>query len=91
MKKFYLLGHVYECGKDREFECQKNLGLYETERLAKKALNRYSKLEGFERFYKSTFFIEEYIFNEDMYWNEGFFDWTEENETNKGENNDINI
>lgn len=85
MKKFYLLHHYYDCGPEDDFyECRKNLGLYETEELAKKALRRYRKLEGFKDFNKNTFIIEEYVLNKDMYWEEGFIDWSDEKYWVKG-------
>ena len=77
MKIVYLLSHVYEYYDGEEREERKELGIYESESLANKAIERYYKLPGFSRYPKDCFYIEKYILNEDKWWNEGFIGWEE--------------
>ena len=76
--KFFLLVHAYDYGEEYEHTEIKNLGIYTTKKEAEKAKKRYSKLAGFNEFDSDNFLIQGYDINQDMYWNEGFFDATEE-------------
>ena len=77
MKDIFLLLHVYEYGKEKEHEAVKTLGIYTSLSKAEEALERYYKLPGFCEYPKECFKIEEYFYNKDMWWNEGFASWDE--------------
>lgn len=68
----YLLYHFYEYGENNEMEEYKILGIYSSENKAKEAIERYYNLEGFKKYPKECFEIEEYIIDVDAGWNEGF-------------------
>lgn len=70
--KMYLLYHQYEYGENNENEEIKTLGIYSSEQEAVKAIERYCKLEGFKKFPKECFVVDEYNVNVDTGWKEGF-------------------
>ena len=68
----YLLYHQYEYGENNENEEIKTLGIYSSEQEAFKAIERYCKLEGFKKYPKECFVVDEYNVNVDTGWKEGF-------------------
>lgn len=68
----YLLYHVYEFGEDNENEECKILGIYSSESKAYEAIERYYKLEGFNKYPKTCFLIDKYNVDVDTGWKEGF-------------------
>ena len=70
--KMYLLYHQYEYGENNENEEIKTLGIYSSEQEAFKAIERYCKLEGFKKYPKECFVVDEYNVNVDTGWKEGF-------------------
>lgn len=70
--KIYLLYHLYEYGENDENEEIKTLGIYSSEKEAFEAIERYYKLDGFKKFPKECFGVDEYIVDVDAGWKEGF-------------------
>lgn len=70
--KMYLLYHQYEYGENNENEEIKILGIYSSEQEAFKAIERYYKLDGFKKYSKDCFGIDEYNVDVDSGWKEGF-------------------
>lgn len=67
--KMYLLYHQYEYGENNE---NKILGIYSSEQEAFKAIERYYKLDGFKKYSKDCFGVDEYNVDVDSGWKEGF-------------------
>ena len=86
MSKVYVLSHVYEYGEDNEFDEVKELGIYSTKEKAEQAVDRYYALNGFNRYPRSCFQIDEQELDVDAFWTEGFMTYEEINEYQK-ENN----
>jgi ribonucleotide reductase alpha subunit len=80
MKQLYLLYHVYEYGKELEHECTKELGIYSSLEKAEEAKERYSKLEGFNKYPIESFFVVDFTLDKDEAWTEGFVSSDEINE-----------
>lgn len=72
MEKMYLLYHMYDYGEHSEYEEIKTLGIYSSEQEASEAIERYYRLEGFKKFPKECFYIDEYKVDIDANWREGF-------------------
>lgn len=70
--KMYLLYHQYEYGENHENDEYKILGIYSSEQKALEAMERYYKLEGFKKYPKECFGVDEYNVDEDADWKEGF-------------------
>lgn len=70
--KIYLLYHLYEYGENNENEENKILGIYSSEKEAFEAIERYYKLDGFKKYSKECFGVDEYIVDVDAGWKEGF-------------------
>lgn len=70
--KMYLLYHQYEYGENNENEENKILGIYSSEQEAFKAIERYYRLDGFKKYSKDCFGIDEYNVDVDSGWKEGF-------------------
>ena len=80
MRDVFLLYHIYEYGHEDEHDSVKNLGIYTTRKKAEEAIERYYILPGFREYPIECFAIEEYFYDKDMWWNEGFFKWDREPE-----------
>ena len=70
--KMYFLYHQYEYGENNENEENKILGIYSSEQEAFKAIERYYKLDGFKKYPKECFGVDEYNVDVDTGWKEGF-------------------
>lgn len=71
-KNIYLLYHLYEFGEDNENEESKILGIYSSEEKVYEAIERYYKLDGFNKYPKTCFMVDEYNVDVDTGWKEGF-------------------
>lgn len=72
--EIYFLKFIYKFIDDNENEQYEPymLGYYSSETKALEAIERYSKLPGFNRYPKKCFFIEKWNLDEDMTWKDGF-------------------
>ncbi len=68
LKEVYILHHVRQPGEEEEDV--KLLGVFSSEELAQKSIEKYKKMEGFEDF-QEGFSIDKYIVDK-MEWGEGF-------------------
>ncbi len=68
MKKVYILHHVRD--EDKKGEDVKIIGIYSSEKVAKKIVKKYKKIKGFKD-YPKFFYIDEYTIDKDQ-WIEGF-------------------
>lgn len=68
----YLLYHSYEYGNNNQYEEIKFLGIYSSEMKAEEAIERYYKLDGFRKYPKECFEIENFKIDTDSAWKDGF-------------------
>lgn len=78
----YLLQHSYEYEiyEDIKVEETKIIGIYSSEMKAKEAMALFLTKQGFNRFPKDCFYIDEYQLDQD-HWVEGFITWDGESGT----------
>ncbi|WP_239616848.1 DUF7336 domain-containing protein [Cohnella mopanensis] len=81
MNHIYILEHSYEIG---DFDETKLIGVYSSRDLAQKAIDKYIKLPGFNKYHLDCFHIEKYEINKD-HWEEGFITWEEANKNDTNE------
>lgn len=78
MNILYILRHSYRFEEGNKFgvrpgyEEVKLLGVYSSRELAEEAAERYFQYEGFDRYPKSSFTIDEYEVGKDSEWTDGF-------------------
>ncbi len=73
MKSVYLLQHVYQYGKNNEYDEIKVLGIFDCEETVKKAIEYYKKMPGFRDFSEECFVFEKYDINR-LEWISGFLE-----------------
>jgi len=71
-QKAYLLEHFYNYGWELEHTETKTLGIYSSKEAVALAVERYSKLPGFDEFPLDCFRVREYQTDEDAGWHGGF-------------------
>lgn len=73
----FLLYHSYSYGKFKQDEATKILGVYSSEKSAKKAINRYWKIPNFNKFPKKCFKINKFKIDNDTWYVKGFDNFME--------------
>jgi len=68
----YILTHSYEYGENGEYDEVKYLGVYSIEDNAKRAVEFFYGLPGFNKYPKSCFYIGKYQIDKNAGWEEGF-------------------
>ncbi|MDR2879432.1 MAG: hypothetical protein LBV03_05930 [Fusobacteriales bacterium] len=67
----YRLTHVYNVGKDKDYEEVRTIGLYSTRKKAKQVMENYMKKRGFKS-HIDGFWIDKWVVDKHFEWGDGF-------------------